>query len=190
MSMRASRGLLSIILALLPCGASARDAAKSYFDEWCGGPKVEFCTVSFTTVLARPEIFVGRRVTVAGYLRRLHGEWALFPSLEAACHWQAESAMLIVHVGDSDPFADREHLDAGHVYVRGIIVHSPARPHDLRYLASLRVGDAPVGVNRSIRSSGIVTESPPPPISGEAKASGSPRPPVDWWELCTSIEPR
>jgi hypothetical protein len=184
---------LSLLFTSIPADLQGSNASRAFYDDWCGGRKVEFCTVSATAIVARPEVFLGRRVSVSGYLRRLYDQWAIFPTLAAACHWQAESAIEIKHAKERARLAEFSHLDGEMVYVRGTVVPSDVRAYDLRFLVSIRVGEPPFDVKPPVRASGIASDVPPPELPAPdssprvpARDKGSP----NWLAVCSAAEPR
>jgi len=185
MSVLPGRLVTFVVLVFSTVPVTAKDGARRFYDDWCGGRKVEFCTTSITAIVARPELFLGRRVSVSGYLRRLYDQWAIFPTLTAACHWQQESAIEIVHVSGPKALLDFQRIEGDLVYVYGEVGRAESRPYDIQFLLSLRVGDPPhEGVRKPIRPSGFAMDTPPPEARQSDSAPMSKSDRLDWRALC------
>lgn len=57
---------------------------------------IQYCKITFTQLLSRPEVFEGQRVMIKGWVTQEEGVVSIFPTLEAADSGELNSSILVV----------------------------------------------------------------------------------------------
>lgn len=152
MHARIALGLVGLAAVQVAGGKGAPELEQGFYSRLCrtqeGG-----CAVPIEAVLANPDAFIGRRVSITGFLRYSDDRPVLFPSADAATYWRNEAAIAIESRDSSAALSDRDIIEDGYVWVVGLL---ESVPDDDKYQFLLRII-----VDRPVRRAAIVHDKPP-----------------------------